>query len=394
MIVVSIILSSLVLGSFFNKQIRNKLVLICNLSDDLNYSINFALSQPEVYYDSLNLNGPSYINIKKSPWGVYNTISVKGCYKGLLKSKTVLTSQIVSRKELPVLIVKNARNVVSITGKTDIIGNIFTPKGYLERAYIENKTYINKKISNGKVFKSSSYKPNFDAKLFENRFNNLYKNSNNESTISRFPNSDSLNVSFYDETETIYSNKEIILNNIAITGNIIIKSDSLVVIRNSCKIQNAIILAPIITVESGFKGSVQLIASDSIVLDKNVELTFPSSIVLYQSKIRTPSITLNNNCKVYGSIYAYMPNNSNSNSLIIVNPNTEIIGSIYSNSIVDFRGIMNGVLICNKVVASTKSSFYEDVIIDAKFYNSVLPNFIITAFTVDNKDNEQILFEL
>ena len=394
MITVSIVLSSLVLGSYFKKQISNKLELKRKLSEDLNYSIDFALSQAENYYDSLILNGPSFISISKSPWGIYNTISVKANYRGLKNAKTVMTSQIISNKNIPVLIVKNSRNVVSLTGNTIINGNVYVPKAYMERAYVEGKTFTKKQLVNGRILSIKSYRSVFDNLSFVKRFNGILNSCNLEQLYISSLLADSITVSFADDTKLVYAKKEIILDNIVITGNVIIRSDSLVSIRNSCDISNAIIIAPIINIEEGFIGAIQLIASDSINIGARSELLFPSALILYKSDSRAPTITINKDCKIHGLVYAYMPNSASANSLISVKNNTEIIGHIYSNSRVDFKGIMNGALICDKIIARTNSSYYEDVLIDAKFENNRVPNFMIAGFAFGKEDNEQVLFEL
>lgn len=394
MVIVSIMLSTLVISSNLFKDISNKLRLQCQLSDDLNYSIDYVISQYQEYEDSIQLNGPEFLQLKKTPWGVFNIIAAKGVYHKFSESKVVLSSQILYCKDYPALAVKSARNVLSITGDTKIKGRVFAPKGYLDRAYIEGKTYSGNELVEGKVENIESFIDHFDGKLFQRRMSDFLELKNGVITELNFQNIDSINNSFFSKTRILYHKKGIVLDNIKIIGNFIIKSDSFVIISSNCKITNSIIIAPKVIIENDFQGSLQVIASDSIAIGNNSSLLFPSALVLTGSKTFNPTISIGKDVCLDGLVIAYSDNLINTNSIINVQNNSKINGLIYSNSRVDFKGNIDGVMICNKLVTKTNSSYYDDILIDATIRNDKKTNFFIGGFAFGKDKSEQILIVL
>ena len=175
---------------------------------------------------------------------------------------------------------------------------------------------------------------------------------------------DSIENSFTNETIVIKSKMDLILDQTFI-GNIIISSDSGISITSKCSIENAILYAPCVKIEDGFNGKLQIFATDSIIIHKNVSLNYPSVICISNSKIKNPFIDIYENCDINGIILSANYNTKFKNSLIKIRPTSIINGLVYSDSNVDIQGSIFGSLFCKKTILNSNSSYYEDVFVDA-----------------------------
>lgn len=390
MVIVSIMLSSLILLRSISRDVYNRTKLSCSLISDVDYGIEYGLSQTSDILDSIMLNGPNPIIVKRSTWGYFNIVFVSGQYNKFYKSKAIISSSLISKTKTPSLVVNQARSTVSLTGNTLIEGNIFVPKGYLERAYIEGKSFSRKKLCRGKIMDSKLYIDYFDRKSFVDRYKSIISSVHSKKSMINNVKFDSLLNSFGNETIVLYNSSFINLKNINLSGNIIVRSDSLIVIKKNCIIKNSIISAPIIVIEDGFIGQVQIIANDSVHIGEKVQLGFPSAIILTDPSGIDSYITIEKRSIIDGFIYAI----SSNRSLISISDKALVNGHIYSNSCVDCRGTINGSLICNKLTTKTKSSFYESILIDTKISNIETSNMILAGLAFSNKTNEQALIEL
>src|SRR5690606_33532926 len=109
--------------------------------------------------------------------------------------------------------------------------------------------------------------------------------------------------SFFNKIYYHYESQPIYLNATQLIGNIIIKSDSLLNIAKDCQLEHIICIANIIKIEARFQGNIQAFAQDSIVVEKDCRLTYPSSLVLFSPSEGHPSgIRIADSVQITGTV--------------------------------------------------------------------------------------------
>ena len=137
------------------------------------------------------------------------------------------------------------------------------------------------------------------------------------------------------------------LRDIKLSGKIWINSSSVVILDSTSVVNNCIIRAKEIYIRSGFKGKGQFFATDKLILDDGVFIMNPSVLCVW-NPASVGSISIADNCKVYADILA----NSNSvDKIPVLNVDESLIlGQIYCNGMMQFKGILYGSLYANYLV--------------------------------------------
>ncbi|PQJ23593.1 hypothetical protein [Nonlabens xylanidelens] len=92
-----------------------------------------------------------------------------------------------------------------------------------------------------------------------------------------------------------------LIEDFQISGNVIIKSSDIIKIANTAKMNNCLIVAPRIIVEKGFKGSVQILASEFIKIEDDVQLDSGTTIFL-KTKGDKGMVSVSKNVSINGNI--------------------------------------------------------------------------------------------
>jgi len=187
-----------------------------------------------------------------------------------------------------------------------------------------------------------------------------------------------LNISFKENTQWLYSPNEINLKDTSLKGNIIIKSDTLIRLDRSNILENVLVIAPTVIVQSGFKGSIQIIASHHIELQPNVQLNYPSSIVLFDELENTVKkedfIVIGQRSKVNGSICALTEKETIAmSSFINLKKDTHVTGEVYSEFPIMLRGRILGSVYTDAFVDNSGGSRYINHIYNGKIKSTTLP---------------------
>jgi cytoskeletal protein CcmA (bactofilin family) len=192
-------------------------------------------------------------------------------------------------------------------------------------------------------------------------------------------------ISFKEKTKGVYSKEAIVLEDTEITGNIIIKSDTLIRIKNTALLKDLILIAPIIEVEDGTIGSFQSIASKKITIGKNCKLNYPSALVLFQDNYNNPNSILNNTLDnqifidsatiIKGSIcYFQTKEITDFKTQIVLEKDARIKGQVYCNGNFELKGSVSGSVYTKQFIANQSGSIFVNHIYNGIIENQNIPN--------------------
>ena len=366
-IVIGGVLFSLIMLVSVSNKVFTKLEASNILIENAESTINYVLKNNEGFtnnYEVINVEGVGDSKVRKSFWGALKVIQYRvASQDDTLQGAIFIEDEVIDSTAL--LMSKNDKSF-HLGGKSTIIGNIRVPFKLVDELNLPGYGYqFNHK---GSIKESISELPEPRKFYKENDFISVSENTIHEERIN----------SFFNITKKVrFSVKNI--ENLNLRGKFILESDHNFFLRNNNKLEDVIISAPIVEIEEGFKGVIQVYATEKVIINKNVDLNYPS-VIYVSGNNNDVEVKIGEKCKVLGLVLGV----SDKKSKISISDNTIIAGDLYCSGEVDFRGVMYGAMHVNEFYLKTEESEYKNALLNFKLYK--LPEFFqrISAIDVNN----------
>lgn len=379
-LIVSIICGALL----FFSNLYGQLNLYYNLQEELyiqnQSTVNFALGNHEkeqepIQDEKSGITG-SYI-IK--PYGLLNLLLANS----ETNKDTVQSAHFIGlyTKDKTALFLANFSKPLTYTGTVKLIGDNLLPSTYIETAYINNKP--NQLLIDGKNTVSENQLPEINFN-FKKTFNGIHAEKTNLVEVEKPKDSLYYN-SFFNTTKEIYLSP--IVSNMIFKGNFILRSKDSLHIKKNTVLEDVILIAPKITFESGFKGTVQAFATESIELEHNVILNYPSVVCIYNETGNDSKIRIKKESTITGAVVLF----GNSNEMIDKNSiqideDGLLFGDIYCTGKLFLKSKVYGSVYTNRLFYKTESALYDNTISDIEINAKKRPNYFISIPIFDSKN--------
>ncbi|TRX33711.1 hypothetical protein FNW52_14885 [Flavobacterium sp. ZT3R18] len=378
-LIVSIICGAIL----FFSNLYGQLNLYYNLQEELyinnQSTVNFALENQEVTQEPIEdeksgITG-SYIT---RPYGLLNLLLVKS----ETNKDTIQSAHFIGlyTKDKTALFLANFSKPLTYTGTVKLIGDNSLPSTYIETAYINNRP--NQLLIDGKNTISENQLPEINPN-FKKIFYGIRAEKTNLSDVEKPKDSLYFN-SFFNTTKEIYLNSNV--SNVIFKGNFILRSKDSLHIKKNTVLEDVILIAPKITFESGFKGTVQAFASERIELEQNVILNYPSVLCIYNETSDESKIKIKKKCKITGSVVLFGNTNEmiDKNSIEIEEDGL-LFGDIYCTGKLFLKTKVYGSVYTNRLFHKTESASYDNTISDIEINAKKRPNYFISIPIFDSK---------
>lgn len=338
------------------------------------------------------------VELTRRSWGAYEIAVSNAIFKNMSVMRTAQTGYNQDSINTYSLYLADEDKPLALCGKTKIKGTAFLPKAGVKRAYIEGQTFVGEQLIDGQTKQSSKTLPEFNKALIEN-IQSVFSTkqlSENDSIvlIDSELSADSLINSFLNNSLVLISKNTLKISGGFYSGNIAIISDRQITVSSDANIHDAMLFAPKIIIEKEFRGNLQIFASDSVIIGKNVTLSYPSVIGVIRNE-RSPNVAailLNENDTVSGNIFAYKKQSDVLKQAgLIISEKSLVYGQAYSNGYADIRGTIYGSLMCNKILLKTPSSIYENHFLNTIIDRSMLSDYFIGINLVEESTNKKVV---
>ena len=385
-LVIGVICSSLIVVAYFYRAEYQRKFRYDQLQNNLNSGINILLASPDSSYVrqttfSLFNKGADSVTIQKSAWGIYDICTVKAFILSDTLFKTFLTANPVDSAKWAVIYLADEDRPVSVSGNTSIRGNVFIPKAGIQSAYIDNKAYAgDKRIVIGEKHTSQKQLPALDTVCIRL----LEKNFALKGDSLTF--NDSLSWPFYKSTKIFdFKSTEQTLEHIKLKGNIILRSDTTVIIDSTAALSNVLVFAKTIIVKGGFKGNCQLFATDSISVGKNCHFAYPSCAGIIRLKapkiILQTKISLGENTNFNGLLFTYEKSPNGPKPMISLSKKDTVKGQIYSQDALALKDqvVIDGSVFTKRFVYRNSFTLYDNYLINTTFNTKDLSRYYLAS---------------
>ncbi len=358
----------------------NQSVLTAALCDS---TLSFPWDAKEL---SLTENTNYTFNVTKEPWGGYFVYTATSVYKKYQYEQKVLCGANGVLSDDMALYMADNNNAISISGNTALVGNCQLPKAGIKASYMEGNYYRGKELVYGDISNSSSSIPPVDSKYLSNineLLNGKLKSTDSIINFSDLTSNEYCN-SFYQKTLYMVSAEPLFLNQCKFEGNIAIISSQPVTIFSSAELTDVMVFAPQIIIKKLATCNLQAYASDTILLERDVHLTFPSTIGVANKK-NAGLITLNHNARIDGNIWMTKSSSEkeNSNSCYF-HKESFLQGIAHIEGKVSMQGDVYGSLYAEKFFLKTVSSYYENYLYNVEINAYALVPYYASA-ALNNK---------
>ncbi|NDI98162.1 polymer-forming cytoskeletal protein [Flavobacterium sp. LaA7.5] len=368
---------------FFLEQSKSSIQNI-QLSDS---GIMVLKGQDEINRDTLSIAVPGKeinqsIRTHLSHWGIYEKAWVQSIHRKKEFTKCSFLGSSIPADKCPSLYLKDMAKPLVVVGNTKITGKAILPQKGVKTGSIAGHSYYGTSLIYGNVAESTPELPKLKynyGSILDYYLNEFMPEQDNFISLS---DNAVITNSFNAPVKGIASQQEIVLENISITGNIIIRSADKITVRNTAKLKDIILTAPIIEVEDGVTGNFQAIATTTIKIGSRCKLNYPSALVMVEEE---PDLTQPYNKfqnKIYiseGTVlkgtlcFLERPKENDYKVNIYVDSSVTVKGEIYCEGNLELKGNVIGTVYTNQFVANERGTIFVNHLYDATISSAKLP---------------------
>jgi hypothetical protein len=325
----------------------------------------------------LNEDGVTTQAIKKS-WGFYDILSTATFFKGDTVRKTGIVANIIRDRTTPVLYLTNYDQPLKLSGKTKIEGRSVIPYSTFETAYI-NGQEPNMVSVMGLKSNSDDRLPRLQKDIFIDF--EQYKSY----LIPEFDSNRIVN-GFEQETKVIDVSDRLVLSEITLKGNLIIRTTDSLRIEASALLEDVLVIAPSVFIAPGFEGTMQIVADKRVTLDKDALLKYPSTITI-NNDVDSVMVHLKSGSKLAGAIIINGKTYEGAQKRqLIIEEKAKVFGSIYNYGSTQLQGEIIGSLFTDRFHLKTRDSEYENIIHNGSITKESLPKSFMLMPLISNSE--------
>ncbi|AWI25279.1 hypothetical protein [Flavobacterium pallidum] len=336
-----------------------------------NSGISFLLTQTKNITDTIQLpqlSGKNHkVQVHLSKWGIFEKASSKASHRKKNFMRVALLGTQITRQKRPALYLEDNLKPLIVVGHTILQGTIFLPGQGIKPGYIAGESFNGVQLFQGNSKTSAKELPDFRKNYRQDltrMMNDVRYNQTNlsiETARTKIVNSFSL------PTKTIYSKGEIALANTYMVGNIVIKSETSIIVKKNTVLKDVILMAPTIAIEDEVTGNFQAFSDHRITVGKNCTLAYPSALVLMEvpqkgrqlSDLGDHSILVDSGSTIAGTIcYLKSAVGNDFKTQVYLNSDAVIKGEVFCEGNFEMRGKVHGSVFTEQFIVNEAGSVF------------------------------------
>lgn len=388
-VLIALLLSGLVLYAYTFQYLKEQSKAAIENIQLADSGINFILEKAKPTNDTILIQdletNNQKVSVKLSGWGVFEKAYVKARHRKKEFIKMAILGSEINPVTAPTLYLQETYSPLSMVGNAKIEGNAYLPGQGVKPGYIAGQGFYDTRLIHGASKTSGTQLPTVEKHCTEELGNYLkaYKTINNGLDINSTDNQKTT-VSFRDPTRNYYSLKPVVLQNSEITGNIIIKSDTLINVKKSAKLKDIILIAPEIMIEDEVSGNFQCIASKAIRVGKECKLSYPTALVLMQDnkdKVLLKNRPFDNQIfidsrTIVKGVVCYFQTKlvPDFETQLVLETDSGIKGKVYCQGNFELKGTVSGSVYAKQFISNSAGSIFINHIFNGVITNQNLPD--------------------
>ena len=379
--------SRLIQSTERKQQVRNNLYSAMELikDEDYHYYIDTTLR-----FDLFG-NKKDSVQIHQRMWGLFKNVNVKSWIGKEQKEQSFLLGTTLNDTlNTTALYVENHFNPLVLAQKTDVIGNSYVPYKRVKTASIGGKNFSGVVIPEKNLFQSDSLMPNFQTNLLvqiKKMQAGMWSARDSTVEMNQLPIKEKR--SFFNARKIYQDAESVYLDNRNLRGNIIINSSKEIIISKNCQLKQVICIAPKITIQQNAKmESVQLFAEDTIILEKNVQLNYPSILCVANNKPDSTLLLFEEGVSLSGACiylnYAKAEASRKTNITIDCKKGSTVQGVLFNQNNTSLQGKVEGNVFTARFMHINAGTYFENYLVNADINLGKRPIHFVYPFMLDS----------
>jgi hypothetical protein len=300
-------------------------------------------------YDSIE---SSKMLVEREQWGLYELVSVSSANRRA--HQTCIIGLDSAHKDNVNFYYQENKSTLTLTGKTNLDGFVALPAKGIIYGQMKSVFFNGKKIEISKMTVSKELPaPNSNSKKY---IDNLFSFQNSEETVI---NDSSVYNGFYNNRIKYLSAGNNGTAFYSLSGKIILTGDEITVSSDS-KLNDIIIVANKININKNFEGSLQIFSRDTVIIEENVKMNYPSGI--FSGKY----VKINDNAQINGYVIIENTDKIDARKANYIQSRlAKVRGLLYIRGTAQIQGIVSGNAYVLHAVFYSPQGYYNDMIYDA-----------------------------
>ena len=396
-VVIALLLAAFIILINTHKRFDMQTDFVLETIDNANKGIGYALQNDIRLNDTtpIDLKDEDYKTLKvyRSYWGLFENVMASSNIKSNHFKRMAFIGVVQLSNDRTALYVEDQNKPLVVVGNTKIQGLAYLPKQGVRTGNISGHSYYGSQLIYGST-KTGGELPEIsketlkNIKAIKNKIDGI--NPNQFLDLSKTKHHQN---SFYNPLQVVYSNTDMTLSNVSLTGHILIQSKTKIVVDPSSNLRDVILMAPKIEIKNNSKGTFQAIASKEITIGENCSLNYPSALVLNEDKTEVQNVSNNNESPfikvIKGSnirgVIAYIGDTKNYKAQVFIDEGVKVTGEIYCNQNLELLGTVYGSVFTSNFVANQSGSSYQNHIYNGTISIDKLPQEYVGLTFEDSK---------
>jgi len=389
-LVISVIISALLLSLVFLYASSQTLLLHYRLTAEVQRNARSGLAYllgdpafPNFQPVSLDLygQGNDSVQLEKRPWGLFDVVIARASKSGRQDTVMALVGSHFAAPGLAALYVADGQKPLSLIGTSQVVGDCYTPRSGIRPGFLSTHNQPQpKELVTGQIRISKASLPvRVDSTV------NCLRDFSQGAVAAWLPRQaqalrtlHSISRSFSQPPLVWFQTRPATIQHVALSGPIVLVSTHKLLLESDARLDNVLIIAPVVVVKSGFQGRIQVFARDTIQVQADCQLAYPSALCAYNTQ-GAATVLLGERSQVSGIVLAATPTGSTAPSLLRMHESTRVAGQVYAADVLENCGQITGTVMCRRLGYATASSFYENYLVDSRIERDLLPADFLSA---------------
>lgn len=369
-VIVALLLSSFLLFTYTYSSFSLQAQRVLHSIEASDKGIVYLSREDVQINDSLELVVDDLpVLLRNKFWGGFQLVHSRGGTGSTAFEKIALLGS-GSSGDIPAIFLEDNQLPLVLAGDTHIEGDTYTPQNIIKPGSIAGRYYEGDQLVYGRRYESSKQLPALDAAWMTYAHSMLQFIPDAGEIM--FGLVDRTN-SFLNERQVIYQEDKIEINE-SLSGNILIISRREIEVSPFAMLDQVLLVAPKVVFRKGFQGNAHVISKEAVV-EENVRLDYPSSIVVFAHKegelrseeVYKPNIKIGQKSILEGIILFL---NSSEREVhrnnVLIAEDSFIEGIVYCEGYTELKGKLQGSLYTKYFVANQGGSLYINHIYDGQ----------------------------
>ncbi len=386
-IIIAVLLMGFVLLLHSHKRFQVQTDFILETTENAQKGIEHAMLHSIRLKDTvaIPLDETNYktLKIHRDFWGIFEIVTSKSKIKTNHFRKIALIGAKSKAQNRTALYLQDTRKPLVVVGRTKIEGVVFLPKQGVKAGTISGHSYTGSQLLYGSTQQSAALPP-LTTGIFDQIESIEYQ-------VSEISNAQFITIkpglysnSFFKPVQIHFSKSDILLNEVQLTGHIIVQSKTKITVQASAVLKDIVLIAPEIEIENNVIANFQAFASKKMSVGNSVQLRYPSALILNKNQVGSqsnttgikekPSIQIGKSSVVKG-VVVYLGNDppNNYKTQIELQETSVLIGELYCNQNTELKGTVYGTVFAKNFIANQFGSIYQNHIYNGKINVHKLP---------------------